>query len=92
LNVLPNTPLAEDLVKGIFTQISPWDMIREERDIISLINTSTTSAMKNDHISNYVNIESENIGRDKHQILQILNETLKNKGRGDIQPKYRPHL
>ncbi|MHA1147771.1 MAG: radical SAM protein [Promethearchaeota archaeon] len=72
LNILPHTPLWEEWKSGEFEPLKPVDNIREERDIIALLGDHVTSQVYNDHVSNYCNIESENIKEDREMFLKTL--------------------
>ena len=72
LNILPDTPLWEDWKSGKFQLLSPVECIREERDIIKNLGDNVTSQVFNDHVSNYVGIESSNIKEDKEAFLNAL--------------------
>jgi radical SAM superfamily enzyme YgiQ (UPF0313 family) len=74
LNVMENSPLRADIESGEFEILSPLEIMLEMRRIIANLQTSLTSKMRNDHISNYVNIESDNIGQEKTAILDALDQ------------------
>jgi radical SAM superfamily enzyme YgiQ (UPF0313 family) len=77
LNIMNNSPLKEDIDNGSFEILTPLDILKEQYRIIENLSPSLTSAMKNDHISNYSSIETDNIGRDKLLILNELTELIK---------------
>jgi radical SAM superfamily enzyme YgiQ (UPF0313 family) len=72
LNVLPSTPLWKDWKQGKFELLSPVECIMEEREIIAQLGENVTSQVFNDHISNYVGLESSNIREDKDVFLNYL--------------------
>jgi hypothetical protein len=77
LNIMPTSALREDVESGRFQLLTPIEILEEQRQIIAQIDPHLTSAMYNDHISNYLgNLESDNIGRDKAQILQVIDNFL----------------
>lgn len=72
LMVSPSTPLYEDLNSGELTLLSPVENIKEERDIIANLGNNVTSQVFNDHINNYVDIESTNIQADREMFIATL--------------------
>ncbi len=76
LNILPNTELWKERETCSFVELTPYECLLEEYRIIENINENVTSMMRNDHISNYVIIESDNIGKDKRKIISILKQYL----------------
>lgn len=74
LNVLENSPLRADIEAGDFEILTPLEILVEMRRIIAGLQPSLTSKMRNDHISNYVNFESDNIGQDKTELLNALDQ------------------
>ena len=76
LNILPNTPLWEEWKRGEFELLTPWECIKEERDIIAKLGTNVTSQVYNDHVSNYVNLESQNIKKDRELFIAALDTLL----------------
>ena len=72
LNILPYTPLWEEWKSGEFQLLSPVECIKEEKDIIEMLGENVTSQVYNDHISNYVGLESSNIKEDKENFLHAL--------------------
>jgi len=88
LNVLPNSPLWTDVESGKFKVMKPVDVLREERDILQMLGDNVTSAVYNDHISNYCDNSSENIQKDKKKIIKILNEALEDPDIQKMEPKH----
>ena len=76
LNILPNTPLWEEWKRGEFELLTPWECIKEERDIIAKLGDNVTSQVYNDHVSNYVNLESQNIKKDRELFIAALDTLL----------------
>ncbi|MHA1783389.1 MAG: radical SAM protein [Promethearchaeota archaeon] len=76
LNILPNTPLWEEWKRGEFELLTPWECIKEERDIIAKLGDNVTSQVYNDHVSNYVNLESQNIKKDRELFISALDALL----------------
>ncbi|TFG24262.1 MAG: radical SAM protein [Promethearchaeota archaeon] len=72
LNILPETPLWDEWKSGKFQLLSPVECIKEERDIIKNLGDNVTSQVFNDHVSNYVGLESSNIKEDKEAFLNAL--------------------
>ena len=72
LNILPYTPLWEEWKNGEFQLLTPLECIKEERDIIRNLGENVTSQVFNDHVSNYVGLESSNIKEDKEAFLNSL--------------------
>ena len=89
LNILPNTPLWEEWKSGEFELLSPVECIKEERDIIVQLGENVNSQVFNDHVSNYVGIESHNIKEDKEMFLKTLNSLINDK---EIQNLKRKNL
>lgn len=78
LNIMANAPLKEDIDNKTFEILSPLEILKEERSIISQLSPSLTSALRNDHVSNYTYIQSDNIGKDKERILEVLKDLITN--------------
>ncbi len=76
LNILPYTPLWEEWKSGEFQLLSPLECIKEERDIIKMLGENVTSHVYNDHVSNYVGLESSNIKEDKEAFLKTLDSLI----------------
>ena len=78
LNIMVNAPLKEDIDNKTFEILSPLEILKEERSILSQLSQRITSALRNDHVSNYTYIQSDNIGKDKERILGILDDLIVN--------------
>ncbi|MFX1490107.1 MAG: radical SAM protein, partial [Promethearchaeota archaeon] len=78
LNITPSTPLWEDLKSGQFTLLSPIENLKEERDIIVNLGENVTSQVFNDHVSNYCDLETENIQEDREKFIYILDSLINN--------------
>ncbi len=76
LNIMANAPLKEDIDNNVFEILSPLEVLKEERSIISQLSPSLTSALRNDHVSNYTFVQSNNIGKDRERILEILDDLI----------------
>jgi len=76
LNIMVNAPLKEDIDNNVFEILSPLEVLKEERSIISQLSPSLTSALRNDHVSNYTFVQSNNIGKDRERILEILDDLI----------------
>ena len=76
LNILPNTPLWNEWKSGEFELLSPVENVKEEREIIALLEDHITSQVFNDHVSNYCTIESANIKEDRERFLKTLDSLI----------------
>lgn len=92
LNVLENSPLYKDVENGEFIVMKPVDILKEEYSIIKLLGENVTSAVYNDHISNYSNLRSENIKNDKQKLLQILEKLINDPEIQKMEPKHLLHM
>jgi len=72
LNILPNTPLWDDWKSGKFELLSPVENLKEEKQIIELLGENVDSEVYNDHVSNYCNIETDNIREDRERFIITL--------------------
>lgn len=89
LNILPNTPLWDDWKSGKFELLSPVENIREEKQIIEKLGDNVDSEVYNDHVSNYCNIETDNIKEDRERFIKTLESmindpTIKNMPRKNL--------
>lgn len=89
LNILRTSPLWEDFQAGTFELMRPVDMLREEYEIIKQLGDEVTSAVFNDHISNYCSLETDDISRDRAQFLRALEGFLKNPVIKRMEPQNR---
>ncbi len=78
LNVMDNSPLIEDIREGTFKILTPLEVLKEERRIIANIREDLTSALRNDHVSNYTFVQSDSVGKDKAELLKKLNHLIEN--------------
>jgi radical SAM superfamily enzyme YgiQ (UPF0313 family) len=76
LNILPNTPLWDDWKSGEFELLSPVENLREEKQIIEKLGDNVDSEVYNDHVSNYCDIETDNIKQDREAFLLTLEEMI----------------
>ncbi len=77
LHVIPGTPLWEWVQDGKFELLSPLENVKEERDIIARLGDNVDSEVYNDHVSNYCNIETDNIKKDREDFLTTLDNMIK---------------
>ena len=77
LHVIPGSEIYKEVREGTFELLKPIDNIREEYLIIKHLGPNVTSAVRNDHVSNYVDFESENIKEDREITLKYLEMLLK---------------
>jgi radical SAM superfamily enzyme YgiQ (UPF0313 family) len=78
LHLVPGSEIYKEVQEGKFELLRPIDNIREEYLIIKNLGPNVTSAVRNDHISNYCDFESENIKEDREMVLKYLEELLDN--------------
>ena len=78
LNIMDRAPLKKEYDNKNFEILSPLEILKEERSIIAQLSPNLTSSLRNDHISNYTFIKSDNIGKDKGKILEILDDLIIN--------------
>ncbi len=76
LNIVPSTPLWNEWKQGDFELLSPVECIEEEREIIAQLGENVTSQVFNDHVSNYVGLESSNIKDDREGFLSYLDSLI----------------
>ncbi|MFW9772881.1 MAG: radical SAM protein [Candidatus Thorarchaeota archaeon] len=76
LNISPSTPLWEDLISGEFTLLSPFENLKEEREILFNLGENVTSQVFNDHVSNYCDYESRNIKVDREMFIKSLDSLI----------------
>ena len=80
LTISPSIPLYEDFKSGEFTLVNPIDNVKEERDIIANLGENVTSQVFNDHMNNYLDIESTNIKEDREMFIKTFDSyIMKNK-------------
>lgn len=78
LNILPTTPLWNEWKSGEFERLSPFENMKEERNIIAALGDNVTSQVFNDHVSNYFTKYSLNIEEDRDSFLKELDSLLSN--------------
>ncbi|GAB4321826.1 MAG: radical SAM protein [Promethearchaeota archaeon] len=76
LNVMRNSPLWEDYQAGRFELLRPVEMLREEHDVIAQLGDDVHCAAFNDHVSNFCNLETDDVGRDRKAFLAALREAM----------------
>jgi radical SAM superfamily enzyme YgiQ (UPF0313 family) len=69
-----NTPLLEDIEAGRFKTLSPHEVLRETRDLIAGL--ETTSTITSDHYTNYVDVHGQLPG-DRAEMLAVVEEALR---------------
>lgn len=87
LNILPNTELYKEVQEGKFKILKPVDALKEEYKVIDNLGQNVTSAFRNDHISNYCDVESENIKEDRAVVLKILDSFINDPRIKNMEPK-----
>jgi radical SAM superfamily enzyme YgiQ (UPF0313 family) len=92
LNLIRNSPLYQDYLDGKFKVLRPVDVIREERAIIAQLGPNVTSEVYNDHISNYVDIHSHNIQRDRQAFLQVLDDAIQDPRIQKLEPRFLEYM
>lgn len=92
LNVIPTSPLWEDVQSGKFTVMRPVDILKEERDIILQLGPDTTSMVYNDHISNYCTLNSLDISKDRMKFIDHLNKLIEDPWIQQMEPKWLLHM
>jgi hypothetical protein len=78
LNIVPFSELWDEWKKGDFELLSPVENLKEEREIISNLGDSVNSQVFNDHMSNYIDIETNNIKKDKERFVKTLDLLINN--------------
>jgi radical SAM superfamily enzyme YgiQ (UPF0313 family) len=84
LNILPNTPLFHEVKEGKFTLLNPYEIIKEQRQIIAGLDVH--SEIFNDHVSDYVDFEAK-FPEDKLLIVRLLDKLLADPRTRFIPPK-----
>jgi radical SAM superfamily enzyme YgiQ (UPF0313 family) len=84
LNILPNTPLFDDVRQRRFRLLTPYETIREQSQIIAGLNVH--SEIFNDHVSDYLDFEAK-FPEDKELIVKLINKILADPRTRFIQPK-----
>lgn len=76
LTISQYIPLWDDLKAGEFELLTPYECIKEERDIIANLGDKVNSQVFNDHVSNYITFESNNIKDDRIIFIKALDNLL----------------
>jgi radical SAM superfamily enzyme YgiQ (UPF0313 family) len=84
LNVLPGTPLFKEVEEGKFRPLTPYETIKEQRDIIAGLNVH--SEILNDHVSDYLDFEAQ-LPEDKESTVRLLDRVLADPRTRFIPPK-----
>jgi radical SAM superfamily enzyme YgiQ (UPF0313 family) len=84
LNILPNTPLFDDVKEHRFTLLTPYEIIKEQREIVAGLNVH--SEVFNDHVSDYLDFEAK-FPEDKESIVKLIDGILADPRTRFIQPK-----
>lgn len=84
LMIIPGTPLAEEIKKGSFKELSPIELLKESYEIIKGLKLNKT-IFRSNHASNYLSLE----GTFPKDEMKLLN-TLKLAINGDL--KLRPEI
>jgi len=92
LNVIPTSPLWEDVEKGFFKVMKPVDVLREERNIIQQLGSNVTSEMYNDHVSNYCNLNTKDISIDRERFIAELDKLIDDPRIQQMEPKWLLHM
>jgi radical SAM superfamily enzyme YgiQ (UPF0313 family) len=74
LMLLPNTPLERDYEEGLFTLVSPMDMLRELKTMIAHTDLSGGLFYAN-HASNYLPVKAR-LPRDKEAAVNLIDQAL----------------
>ncbi len=88
LNLMRNSPLYQDYLDGKFTVLRPVDVLKEERAIIAQLGPDVTSEVYNDHISNYVDIQTHNIQKDRQKFLEVLDDAIQDPRIQALEPRF----
>ncbi len=88
LNLMRNAPLYQDYLDGKFKVLRPVDVLKEERSIINQLGQNVTSEVYNDHISNYVDVHSYNIQKDRQKFLQVLDDAIQDPRIQALEPRF----
>ncbi|WP_287585071.1 radical SAM protein [Candidatus Borrarchaeum sp.] len=75
LHILPNSPLYLDMLLGIFKELRPREVLKEEYSILKELRV--TSDVFNDHLSNYTNF-CGSLPEEKNEMLSILENIINN--------------
>jgi radical SAM superfamily enzyme YgiQ (UPF0313 family) len=92
LNVIPTSPLWEDVERGTFKVMRPVDVLKEERDIIKLLSPNVTSEMYNDHVSIYCTFSTKDISKDRDRFIKELTNLIDDPRMQQMEPKWLTHM
>ncbi len=84
LNVLPNTPLFDEMQRGEFVEASEVEKLIELRKLIEKLEVKRDTFITSMHMSNYVPINGS-LPQDKDKILKDLDEAIKAGQTGELQ-------
>jgi radical SAM superfamily enzyme YgiQ (UPF0313 family) len=84
LNIMPNTPLSDDVKQHRFKLLTPYETIREQREMVAGLNVH--SEIFNDHVSDYLDFEAK-FPEDKPVIVRLLDGILADPRTKFIPPK-----
>jgi radical SAM superfamily enzyme YgiQ (UPF0313 family) len=84
LNILPNTPLYQEVKEGTFKLLTPYEIIKEQREMIAELNVH--SEIFNDHVSDYLDFEAK-FPKDKPVTVRLLDRILADPRTKFIPPK-----
>ncbi|MFX0003726.1 MAG: radical SAM protein [Candidatus Hermodarchaeota archaeon] len=76
LNIVPFSELWDDWKRGNFELLTPVENLIEEREIVANLGENVNSQMFNDHMSNYIDIETKNIKDDKDNVIKLLDSLI----------------
>jgi len=74
LMVVPGTPLAEEVKRGEFKELTPLELLKEAYQIISSLELKKT-IFRSNHASNYLSLEGS-FPKDKDKLLNTLNSAI----------------
>ncbi len=83
LMIIPGTPLAHDVRRGVFQELDPRDLLKESFDIIQGLELEKT-IFRSDHASNHVALEGS-LPKDKMMLLAVLRSAIE--GRVPLRPE-----
>jgi radical SAM superfamily enzyme YgiQ (UPF0313 family) len=84
LNILPNTPLFDEVKEGKFNLLAPYEIIKEQRQIVA--DLGVHSEVFNDHVSDYVDFEAK-FPEEKESVVKLLDRILADPRTRFIPPK-----
>ncbi|WXG42777.1 MAG: radical SAM protein [Promethearchaeati archaeon SRVP18_Atabeyarchaeia-1] len=84
LNILANTPLFQEVKEGRFKLLTPYEVIKEQREILASLDVH--SEIYNDHVSDYVDFEAK-FPEDKPETIRLLDRILEDPRTRFIPPK-----